>query len=170
MDNDSPWEEDPKVDHVPEAEWTKITSEFTNTGYREGIIAGKEAFLQAGFDAGFADVGVPLGRELGKLRGVAAAIGSFLNSQNPNSLDLEELHAISAILSTIHFSDIVPPDLEAEQHAKEHLGVDELATVEHTESMEAEMESQKKRATEDVANAKERLALLSVKLALPVLV
>lgn len=33
MDADSPWEEDPHVDHVPEAEWTKITSEFTNVSF-----------------------------------------------------------------------------------------------------------------------------------------
>lgn len=32
MDPDSPWEENPHSDHVPEAEWTKITSEFTNVG------------------------------------------------------------------------------------------------------------------------------------------
>lgn len=32
MDPDSPWEENPHNDHVPEAEWTKIASEFTNVG------------------------------------------------------------------------------------------------------------------------------------------
>ena len=32
MDPDSPWEENPETHHAPEAEWTKITSEFTNVG------------------------------------------------------------------------------------------------------------------------------------------
>ena len=34
---------------------------------------------------------------------------------------LEEIRAISAQLSDIRFSDIVPRDLEAEAHAREHL-------------------------------------------------
>ncbi|KAN0087842.1 hypothetical protein V8E55_006463 [Tylopilus felleus] len=168
MDPDSPWEENPVTDHVPEAEWTKITSEFTNSGYREGIIAGKEAFLQQGFDTGFAEVGVPLGRELGNLRGVAAAIRSFLSSQSPESLELEEIRSISSLLSTIQFSDIAPRDLEAEQHAKEHLGFGDPAIVQNTDS-EAETVSQEKRSKEDISRLKERLDLLSVKLGLPVL-
>ncbi|KAF8548104.1 hypothetical protein OG21DRAFT_1423667 [Imleria badia] len=168
MDPDSPWEENPDTNHVPEAEWTKITSDFTNSGYREGIIAGKEAFLQQGFDAGFASVGVPLGRELGNLRGAAAAIRTLLNAQSPGSLELEEICSISSVLSTIRFSDIAPRDLEAEQHAKEHLGVDDLAIVEITDSG-PETAPQERRIIEDVARLKERLALLGAKLGLPVL-
>ena len=38
---------------------------------------------------------------------------------------LEEIQAISAQLSDIRFSDIVPRDLEAEAHAREHLADDE---------------------------------------------
>ncbi|KAG1765907.1 hypothetical protein EDD22DRAFT_978608 [Suillus occidentalis] len=53
---DSPWEEDPRADYAPEADWAKLSNEFTNSGYREGIIAGKESALQEGFDAGFAHV------------------------------------------------------------------------------------------------------------------
>jgi hypothetical protein len=169
MDPDSPWEENPDTHHAPEAEWTRITSEFTNSGYREGIIAGKEAFLQPGFDAGFANVGVPLGRELGLLRGAAAAIRSLLNSQSPDSPELEEIRSISSVLSTIQFSDIAPRDLEAEQHAKEHLAIDDPAIVENADSG-AETVPQERRTIDDVANLKERLALLSTKLGLPVLV
>ncbi|KAH0832272.1 hypothetical protein J3R83DRAFT_13265 [Lanmaoa asiatica] len=168
MDPDSPWEENPHTDHVPEAEWTKITSEFTNSGYREGIIAGKEDFLQAGFDAGFSNVGVPLGRELGNLRGAVAAIGSLLNSQSPDSQELEELRTISSILSTIRFSDIAPRDLEAEQHAKEHLGFDP-AVIQNTESGAETAPQERRTVLEDVTKLKERLALLSAKLGLPVL-
>ncbi|KAG8214828.1 hypothetical protein J3R82DRAFT_9977 [Butyriboletus roseoflavus] len=148
----------------------RFTSEFTNSGYREGIIAGKEAFLQSGFDAGFADVGVPLGRELGNLRGAAAAMRSFLNSQKPDSLELQELRRMSSILSTIRFSDITPRDLEAEQHAKEHLSFDDHdpAIIEDA-GPRGETVPQEKRTVEDVAKLKERLALLSAKLGLPVL-
>lgn len=136
------------------------------SGYREGIIAGKEAFLQSGFDAGFADVGVPLGRELGNLRGAVAALGSFLKSQEPDSLELEELRSISSVLSAIRFSDIAPPDLEAEQHAREHLDLDDRTVVENTPSG-TETVPRKSQKMEDVAKLKERLALLTTKLGLP---
>ncbi|KAF8548101.1 hypothetical protein OG21DRAFT_1489655 [Imleria badia] len=166
-DPDSPWEENPDTNYVPEAEWTKITSDFTNSGYREGIIAGKEAFLQQGFDAGFATIGVPLGRELGNLRGDAAAIRTLLNAQSPGSPELEEIRSISAVLSTIRFSDIAPRDLEAEQHAKEHLGVNDPAIENSNSGLETA--PQEKPTMEEVAKLKERLALLSAKLGLPVL-
>lgn len=113
-------------------------------------------------------MGVPLGREIGNLRGATAAIGSLLNSQDPDSPELEELRSMSSILSTIRFSDIAPRDLEAEQHAKEHLGFDDPAIVENTESR-AGTAPQERRTVEDVAKLKERLALLSAKLGLPVL-
>lgn len=96
-------------------------------GYREGITAGKESTLQAGFDAGYAQVGVPLGREIGLLRGTAAAFMSFIDSpRSPHSAETrtfvrEELRGIIATLSTIRFPDIAPRDLEAEAHAREHL-------------------------------------------------
>ena len=77
---------------------------------------------------------MPLGREFGNLRGAAAAIRSLLSSQRPESQELEEIRSISSSLSTIRFSDIVPHDFEAEQHAKEHLGFDDPTTVKNTDS------------------------------------
>ena len=121
-------------------------------GYREGITAGKESALQAGFDAGYAQVGVPLGREIGLLRGTALALTTFIDSQQPpqpveiQNEVMKEIRAISAQLSCIRFSDIVPRDLEAEAHAREHLaesegdlpvhGLDENGLVEDEEAME----------------------------------
>jgi len=131
MDLDDPWEDDPhQHDHnIREQEWTKISDSFTNSGYREGIIAGKEASLQEGFDDGFASVGAPLGRQLGLLRGTASALLSYLssshemdnNTPNASSSALEEARTISAALADIRLSDIAPRDLEAEEHAREHL-------------------------------------------------
>ena len=96
-------------------------------GYREGITAGKEGALQEGFDSGFATIGVPLGRQIGLLRGLASALLSYLKT--PTSLAdttqretlLREARVIVNDLSLLRFSDIAPPDLEAEQHAREHL-------------------------------------------------
>jgi Essential protein Yae1, N terminal len=154
MTDDSPWDSDPAF--AQNNEWSKLTSDFTNvrsppniltirerknpplpgtqlysnyrsqSGYREGITAGKESALQSGFDAGFAQIGVPLGREIGLLRGTASALSTFLSSTSDTAIPdrvslLSEVQDIQSQLSIIRFSDIVPRDLEAEQHAKEHL-------------------------------------------------
>jgi hypothetical protein len=98
---------------------------YIQAGYREGITAGKESALQAGFDAAFKDVGAPLGRELGRLRGIASAISSFLASTAP-SHDAAVLEArdITSQLAMVRFSDISPRDLEAEEHSRQHLQSD----------------------------------------------
>lgn len=126
---DSLWDEDHDYTVARDAEWTRISSEFTNVGYREGITSGKEAALQEGFDSGFADIGAPLGRELGILRGRSSAILSYLISQAStasSNLDamLQEAREITAQLGNVRFSDIEPRDLEAEQHAREHLDME----------------------------------------------
>ncbi|KAK0185090.1 hypothetical protein F5146DRAFT_1006135 [Armillaria mellea] len=82
-----------------------MSSEFTNTGCREGIIAGKEAPLQEGFDAGFAQVGVPTGHKLGLRSGMASARTG-------------EARGISSALSSIRLSDI---DIEAEEHLEDDM-------------------------------------------------
>ena len=139
---DSPWDE--SEDNSKDVEWSRLSSKFTNVGslvfyckesynivwrsqkagYREGITAGKEAALQEGFDAGFADTGVPIGRELGILRGMSSAILALLRTSIAVN-EKESIHAdaleISSQLSRIRFSDIMPRDLEAEEHARQHL-------------------------------------------------
>lgn len=99
----------------------------SQAGYREGITAGKESALQQGFDEGFERVGTPLGRELGILRGLASALLSFLETPGSTSSrqDLvDEAREIVSQLREIRFSDIAPPDLEAERHAREHIELD----------------------------------------------
>ncbi|KAF8630078.1 hypothetical protein AX17_005476 [Amanita inopinata Kibby_2008] len=131
MDLDSPWADEQDHHIAQENEWLKISSGFINAGYREGITAGKESALQEGFDAGFAQVGAPLGQELGILRGIASALISLLSSaslpppcQSPMSspgMTLAEARDIAAELANVRYTDIAPPDLEAEAHAREHL-------------------------------------------------
>ncbi|KIY66919.1 hypothetical protein CYLTODRAFT_437252 [Cylindrobasidium torrendii FP15055 ss-10] len=116
---DDIWDDEPVQNAQSHAEWTKMSSDFTNTGYREGITAGKEGALQEGFDAGFAQIGVPLGRELGNMRGIASVLVAFL-SQSGSPL-LDEARTISTALNSVRFADIAPRDLEAEEHARQHL-------------------------------------------------
>ncbi|KAH9022309.1 hypothetical protein EDB85DRAFT_2293221 [Lactarius pseudohatsudake] len=84
QDEESPWVEDDNAPlHHAEAEWTGLSTNFTTAGYRDGISSGKEAALQEGFDAGFARTGAPRGRELGVLRGLAAALLLHLSRSPP---------------------------------------------------------------------------------------
>lgn len=95
--------------------------------------------MQDGFDDGFANVGAPLGTDLGLLRGMAAALVSYLSTlaaHDPSKLD--EARQISKGLSEIRFSDIAPRDLEAEQHALEHLGSDDDDAVDESEELAAQ--------------------------------
>ncbi|KAI0632195.1 hypothetical protein C8Q77DRAFT_1158859 [Trametes polyzona] len=124
MDDEAFWGSDPKV--LQDSEWTKISNDFTNAGYREGITAGKESALQQGFDDGFAQTGAPLGRELGILRGLCSALIAFLDRSPPSHVQnaqstLMEVRDIATQLANVRFSDIAPPDMEALAHAKEHL-------------------------------------------------
>ncbi|KAG0700434.1 hypothetical protein DFH29DRAFT_931909 [Suillus ampliporus] len=185
---DSPWEEDPRPDYAPEADRAKLSNEFTNSGYREGIIAGKESALQNGFDVGFADVGVPIGRELGSMRGVISAITSFLNSKSQEeSTTLTTAREISSSLAGVRFSDIAPVDHEAEQHAREHLDAnddpigqsEELLQKREMEGLEdmlqrltastASKPSQGRPTREDVVRLKESILALSSQLGLEII-
>ncbi|KAI0342300.1 hypothetical protein BDW22DRAFT_1429154 [Trametopsis cervina] len=149
--DDSPWGDDVQTLH--DSEWSKISSDFTNAGYREGITAGKEAHLQQGFDDGFAKVGTPVGREIGLLRGFASAVLSYLKGPTcpvePSTREdlLQEMRTVTTNLNQIRFSDIAPPDLEAEQHAREHL---ESAAEDRDDEMDQNEEVQYKRDVESL--------------------
>lgn len=56
---------------------SKVQRLFYDTGYREGITAGKLSTLQAGFDQGF-NMSAPIGRTRGYLRGQINAARTFL--------------------------------------------------------------------------------------------
>jgi Essential protein Yae1, N terminal len=169
---DSPWDE--SDDNLKDVEWSRISSKFTNVsslillkrifydivrrsqkaGYREGISAGKEAALQEGFDGGFADTGVPIGRELGILRGMSSAILALLRSSiavNEKESIQADAQEISSQLSRIRFSDIMPRDLEAEEHARQHLEEDGVEIDVH----------EKIAATRDMEGIEDMLANLS---------
>ncbi|KAF6749714.1 hypothetical protein DFP72DRAFT_912499 [Ephemerocybe angulata] len=156
---DSPWDEEISNDaYNGESHWQKIASDFTNAGYREGITAGKEGALQEGFDSGFAVTGAPLGRDIGRIRGISSALLALTNkgtlslSSTPGALD--ELPDIAAQLADIRFSDIVPPDLEAEEHAREHMRME-------GEALEMDSESEELKDKKDVEGLEDLLAGMS---------
>ncbi|KAJ3894484.1 hypothetical protein GG344DRAFT_41010 [Lentinula edodes] len=152
---DSPWDEEAGPDALRDTEWSKISSEFTTTGYREGITAGKESALQEGFDTGFATIGTPIGREVGMLRGMVSALLASINgSENlpEGESMLTEAQSIASQLSKIRFSEIAPRDLEAEAHAREHFEMDE-----EDAGMEESEELAEKRQMEGLEDMLKRL-------------
>ena len=89
---------------------------------------------------------------MGIVRGIASALLSSLQSAAPDpqkSSAVEQLRDIVSQLGAIRFSDIAPPDLEAERHAREHLGDRRLEEADETEVPVPE-EVQDKRAIESL--------------------
>lgn len=70
---------------------------------------------------------MPLGRDVGKLRGIASACISLLTSSGQAAAypPLTELQDILRCLNQLRFKDLVSPDLQAEEHMKEHVQSDE---------------------------------------------
>lgn len=101
-------------------EWNKLSNEFVNAGYREGITAGKESALQEGFDEGFASVGAPLGRRVGVLRGTTNAALALAGRRRLADLEAE-LRDIGRCLAQVKLSSLAPPDVQAIEHAKTHV-------------------------------------------------
>jgi len=137
MEDEEAWMDEGEVTETGAAdrEWNSLADRYTNDGYREGITAGKEAHLQEGFDQGFAETGVPVGRNLGNLRGTAAALMQYLtqmqsqpvsdaNGSTQLRADLDEMRSITQGLAELQFRDIAPRDAEAIAHAREH-GIEE---------------------------------------------
>jgi hypothetical protein len=97
---DSIWGEDGAdipENSMSDREWKKMHQAFTNHGYREGLAIGKEngEALQEGFDIGFAEHGVPLGTQVGELRGfLNAALGLL---QRPTILTSQKLKSSNTI-------------------------------------------------------------------------
>lgn len=98
-------------------------------GYRDGIGAGQQSTVQAGFDEGYSQKGVPLGREVGHLRGISASLLAYLASdafpatrisQDERTEYTERTRELVRRLGKFRVADLAGPDLEAEQHAREH--------------------------------------------------
>ena len=103
-----------------------------------------------------------MGRELGAIRGMASALLVFVTSRSPEtteerSLAIEARDIVSQ-LSSIRFTDIAPRDLEAEEHARQHLEDDESGLDVKGELVE--------NMKVDVALLKSRLDNLALKLGL----
>ncbi|GAA6061256.1 hypothetical protein JCM10212_000697 [Sporobolomyces blumeae] len=145
-EDDSPWLDDELENasvpvnagqQISTQEWDKISARYSDAGYRDGITAGKNDKLQAGFDQGFAQA-VPYARELGTLRGTAATMLAILTtssgakhvvalmsasgalSDEDQSRVVGELRDVVNALGKLDANRVLPVDKEAEAHARSH--------------------------------------------------
>jgi hypothetical protein len=104
--------------------WNRITTKYSDVGYREGISEGKLSSLQEGFDQSF-KMSVPLVRRLGNLRGAASALLAYMTGMSATDYVLvEKVRALISDLGRIKVADVLPVDQEALDHANEHMGDD----------------------------------------------
>lgn len=70
-------------------EWQKRRNQFHTIGYRDGLIAGKEASAQEGFNVGFKD-SVVTGYNWGRARGVTSALACLPVGLKETLIETEE--------------------------------------------------------------------------------
>ncbi|TYJ52225.1 hypothetical protein B9479_007184 [Cryptococcus floricola] len=125
--DDDDWLEPPTQggakDPLVDKEYTRISTVYSDAGYREGITDGKLVTLQEGFDQAFAQA-VPLSRRVGSLRGRAAALLAFATSLSPSAPEnlVEDLRVLIRDLSSVRRDAVLPEDEERKQHEEEEHG------------------------------------------------
>ncbi|XP_020522256.1 putative tRNA 2'-phosphotransferase [Amborella trichopoda] len=129
-DGDNPWCEEETFDDKKlsassdlQREWERRHSHFHTIGYRDGIMAGKEASAQDGFNAGFKQ-SVLVGYNWGLVRGITSALACLpddLRETMVGTLEksnrLQELHENVKSISTkdalkLFHNDIVNAESE----------------------------------------------------------
>ncbi|CAI0463686.1 unnamed protein product [Linum tenue] len=103
--------------------WQKRRSEFYAIGYRDGLIAGKEAIAQEGFNNGFKQ-SVIAGYNWGTVRGVTSAFSSLPDSLKEKLVQTEEkrkkfqeLHELVNSITTTNALKLFHEDVLAEEAA-----------------------------------------------------
>ncbi|CAI9109776.1 OLC1v1009672C1 [Oldenlandia corymbosa var. corymbosa] len=87
IDGDDLWDDDGGDDM--ERQWQRRQQEFHRLGYREGLMAGKEAAAQEGFNLGFKE-SVFAGQSWGLVRGVTSALARLPDDLKQKLVETEE--------------------------------------------------------------------------------
>ncbi|TIC06881.1 N-terminal nucleophile aminohydrolase [Wallemia mellicola] len=139
-------------------DWNKLEDRFMDEGYREGISYGKEAHLQPGFDEGYT-TGVGYGREFGRLRAFANQALSHLTNIQASPEQLERCRSLVSNIGRVSAHQILPKDIEAIEHAKEHEEEDRKQKSTSNVTFEEELggERGRQRGVEQLADELDRL-------------
>ncbi|PKI82279.1 hypothetical protein MVES_003794 [Malassezia vespertilionis] len=110
----------------------KMQKDFYNVRLDEG----KMEAIQAGFDQGYNETGVPIGSVLGELRGEADAV-AFLLAERSYGKELggtqhdarEKLAALRATLAHATLDDLAEPDWDIVEHELAHHSAEDAPTA-----------------------------------------
>ncbi|CAK9317061.1 unnamed protein product [Citrullus colocynthis] len=107
-------------------EWQRRHDQFHTIGYRDGLIAGKEAAAQEGFNVGFKQ-SVSVGYKLGLVRGVSSVLASLpddlkekLAGTEENRRKFQTLYESVNSLSTVDALRLFNDDITAQQRVNEN--------------------------------------------------
>ncbi|KAG1054528.1 hypothetical protein G6F43_003464 [Rhizopus delemar] len=108
------WAESGEEDNVyerklAEREWDRLQEDHGNTGYKIGIVEGKEVNMQKGFDEGYKD-GLSIGKAVGKLRGVVGTRIVFYEQLLKNEEAANELRALFNEIDNVEVNHIYSVD------------------------------------------------------------
>ncbi|RCI06921.1 hypothetical protein CU098_013945, partial [Rhizopus stolonifer] len=103
---DGVWEENDEQStiayerNLAEKEWDRLQEDHGNTGYKIGIVEGKEVNMQRGFDEGYKE-GLFIGKAVGKLRGSVGSQIIFYRQLLKNEEAAKELESLFSEIDAI---------------------------------------------------------------------
>ncbi|KAG1144009.1 hypothetical protein G6F37_012168 [Rhizopus arrhizus] len=95
--------------NLAEKEWDRLQDDHGNSGYKEGIIEGKEVNMQRGFDEGYKE-GLAIGKAVGKLRGLVSTRLVFYKHILKNEKAAKELESLFDEIDSIEVNHIFSTD------------------------------------------------------------
>ncbi|CEG66628.1 hypothetical protein RMATCC62417_03173 [Rhizopus microsporus] len=95
--------------NLAEKEWERLQEDHGNTGYKEGIVEGKEVNMQRGFDEGYKE-GLSIGKAIGKLRGLVNTRIIFYQKLSKNEEAAKELESLLNEIESIEVNHIYTAD------------------------------------------------------------
>ncbi|KAG2205069.1 hypothetical protein INT46_000042 [Mucor plumbeus] len=95
--------------NLAEKEWERLQEDHGNTGYKEGIVEGKEVNMQRGFDKGYSE-GLAIGKALGKLRGMVSCQIIYYRQMLKNEEAAKELDVLFDEIDKIEVNHVYSVD------------------------------------------------------------
>lgn len=95
--------------NLAEKEWEKLQEDHGNSGYKEGVVEGKEVNMQRGFDKGYKE-GLFIGKSLGQIRGKISSQLVFFKQILKNEQAAQELETLLEEIDKIEVNTIFSVD------------------------------------------------------------
>ncbi|CEP14237.1 hypothetical protein [Parasitella parasitica] len=94
---------------LAENEWERLQEDHGNTGYKEGVVEGKEVNMQRGFDRGYLE-GFVIGKAIGKLRGMVSCQIIYYRQMLKNEAAAKDLDVLFDEIDKIEVNNVYSAD------------------------------------------------------------